>query len=336
MPRVSIAVVGAVLLAQPASAATLRSFTVGDWAAGAYSNDTTKEFNHCAGMGRYGSGISMIFAISRDFHWSMSFAHPAWRLRPGSAFDITFTVDDMAPITAQARAISPQVVEVELDGSGELFARFRRGYVLRVAAASQTFNFNLTGTSQLLPALLACAANRGAAVQTAANPFAPAAKPGGASLPHDAGATAEATALAANLLSAAGIQGFTLLGPNDRPEIKGDARWLQGDILGTINVMPYVPPGEFKNIPAYLIGNDAKACKGTFFSGAVPDDTVEIGRVFTTCQRSADDTSTVYYLVVPRRAGGAYLIATFAAGSEKPAKEADAQMRSAVFKAFAH
>jgi hypothetical protein len=97
-----------------------------------------------------------------------------------------------------------------------------------------------------------------------------------------------------------------------------------------------VPPGEFKNIPAYLIGNEAKACKGTFFSGAVPDDTTEIGRVFTTCQRSGDDTSTGYYLAVPQRAGGAYLIATYSAGSEQPAKEADAQLRAVVFKALAH
>ena len=107
--------------------------------------------------------------------------------------------------------------------------------------------------------------------------------------------------MAANLLSAAGIRGFTLLGPGDRPEFKGDARWVQGDILGTINVMTYLPPGELKNIPAYLIGNEAKACKGTFFSGAIPDDTVEIGRVFTTCQVGGD-TSTGYYLAVPRGA----------------------------------
>jgi hypothetical protein len=246
----------------------------------------------------------------------------------------------MQPIRAKARAVKALFVEVALDESSELFARFRRGRVLRVAGADQVFSFNLTGTSQLLPALLTCAANRGSATQMATNPFEPRAGKSTPTNPSDgapdrARETAEATALAANLLSAAGIQGFTLLGPGDRPEFKGDARWMQGDILGTINVILNLPAGEFKNIPAYLIGNNAKACKGTFFSGAVPDETVEIGRVFTTCQVGGD-TSTEYYLVVPRRAGGAYLIATYSAGSEKPAKEADAQLRSAVFKALAH
>ncbi len=319
-----------------APAATLRQFKVGDWSAGAYSNDSTREFSHCAASGIYGSGISVVFAINRDFHWSMGFAHPGWKLRPGEVFDVAFTVDDMQPIMAKARTVKNLLVEVDLDDSSELFARFRRGRVLRVAAASQVFSFTLTGTSQLLPALLACAANRGSATPVASNPFATRAVKSNAAnsgTPDRARETAEATALAANLLSAAGITGFTLLGPSDRPEIKGDARWLQGDVLGTININPNVPPGEFKNIPAYLIGNDAKACKGTFFSGAIPDDAAEIGRVFTTCQVDGD-TSTAYYLAVPRRAGGAYLIATFSDGSEKPAKEADAQLRSVVLEAL--
>ena len=62
---------------------------------------------------------------------------------------------------------------------------------------------------------------------------------------------------------------------------------------------------------------------------------MEIGRVFTTCQVGGD-TSTSYYLVVPRRAGGAHLIATFSSGSEKPAKDVDAQVRSVVFKTLQH
>jgi len=326
------------LLPCAAPAATMRNFKVGDWTAGAYSNDSTREFSHCAAVGMYGSGISVVFSINRDFHWSMGFAHPGWKLGEGEVFDIAFTVDDMQPIMAKAHAVKNLLVEVYLDESSELFARFRRGRVLRVAGANQVFTFNLTGTSQLLPALLACAANRGSATQTASNPFEPRAakstrsRPSGGP-PDRARETAEATALAANLLSAAGITGFTLLGPSDRPEIKGDARWLQGDVLGTININPNVPPGEFRNIPAYLIGSGAKACRGTFFSGAIPDDAAQIGRVFTTCQVGSD-TTTSYYLVVPRRAGGAYLIATISGGSEKPAKEVDAQLRSVVFKAI--
>jgi hypothetical protein len=323
------------LLASPASAATMRTFSIGSWLGGAYTNDTTNAFNHCAASGSYASGITVTFAISQNFNWSMGFAHPAWRLQRGSVFDIAFTVDDTPPIIAKATALSAIVVEVPLDDSAELFARFRRGYVLRVAAASQVFSFNLTGTSQLLPALLTCAQNRGTVVRMASNPFdVKSSSSSGSNALQDAGAKAEATALAANLLSAAGVQGFTLLNPAEYPEIKGDARWIQGATFGTLNIYPKVTREELKNISAYLIGGDAKACKGTFFSGAIPDSAAApFGRVFTTCQ-TGDNTLTSYYLAAPRKAGGAYVISTISLGPEKPAKEADSLLRSAVFKAL--
>jgi hypothetical protein len=267
----------------------------------------------------------------------MGFVHPSWKLRPGAVFDIAFTVDDMQPIMAKARALNATAVEVDLEDSRELFARFRRGQLLRVAAASQVFSFNLTGTSQLLPALLTCAANRGAATQTATNPFET--RPGkssGSNASADPNAKAEAIAVAANLLSAAGIQGFTLLGPTEYPDFQGDARWIHGDTLGSMTVVPSVPPGELKNLPAFLIGRDAKACKGTFFSGAIPDDdSTTLARVFTTCQ-SGNESVTAYYLAAPRKAGGVYVIGTFSRGSETPAKEADTQLRSVVLKALTH
>jgi len=336
--HISVVVAAIVSLTCAASAATMRNFKVGDWIAGAFSSDSTREFSHCAATGTYRSGISVIFAINRNFHWSMGFVHPSWTLRPGAVFDIAFTVDEMQPIMAKARALNAMAVEVDLEDSSELFARFRRGQVLRVAAASQVFSFNLTGTSQLLPSLLTCAANRGAATQMAANPFET--KPGkssGSNPSADPNTKAEAMAVAANLLAAAGIQGFTLLGPNEHPEFPGDARWMLGDdTMGAINVFPTAPQKELKSLPAWLIGRGAEACKGTFFSGAIPDDDASsLARVFTMCQ-VGNDGYTVYYLGAPRRAGGVYLITTMSRGSEKPAKETDTQLRSVVLKALAH
>jgi hypothetical protein len=266
----------------------------------------------------------------------MGFSHPAWRLQRGSVFDIAFTVDDMSPITTRATAVGANMVEVQLDESSELFARFRRGHTLRVAAASQVFSFDLTGSSQLLPALLTCAQNRGVIVQTASNPFEATSNNSRSTNADEGKLLAEVTALAANLLSAAGIQGFTLLGPNDYPDIKGHARWIHGATFGALDVYPKVTPEQMKNISAYLITMGAKACKGTFFSGAIPDDTTTgLGRVFTTCQTD-DKPMTTYYLALPRKAGGIYLMATISLESEKPAKEADSVLRSAAFKTLAH
>lgn len=319
------------------SAAPLRNFRVGEWFAGAYSKDSTGEFSHCGASATYKSGISTVFAISKNLTWSMGFYNPAWRLSPKSTYDIAFTVDDMSPILAKAVAIDPSQVEVALQDSSELFARFRRGYLLTVAAADQVFRFNLTGTSQLLPVLLRCAAQNGNP-GIVANPFEKSrpvvekTKPTVAPASDRSAERAEATTLVANLLSQAGIQGFVLLDPNELPSIKADAKWRAGDLFGTITVAPDILPTQISEVPATLIGRDAKACKGTFLSGAIQDEPKNsFARIFTTCN-DGKDTVTVYYLAVPRKAGGAYIMTTATVGLETPAKEADSNIRTAVYK----
>ena len=242
----------------------------------------------------------------------------------------------MPPIAAKAYAISAEHVTVPLQDSTELFARFRRGNVLRVAAADQVFSFNLTGTSQLLPILLRCALQNGnPAIVT--NPFEKSrpivekAKP--STTPADRSAErAEATILAANLLSQAGIQGFVLLDQSELPDVKADAKWRSENLFGTITVVPDIQPSQISEVPSVLIGGAAKACKGTFLSGAIPDESKNsFARIFTTCN-NGKDTTTVYYLAVPRKAGGAYIMTTAAVGSEVPAKEADSNIRTAAYK----
>ena len=267
----------------------------------------------------------------------MGFVSPTWRLSTGSAYDIAFTVDDMPSISAKAVALGRNHVAVTLQDSSELFARFRRGNVLRVATADRIFSFNLTGTSKLLPVLLRCAMQNGNP-EIDTNPFEKSrplvekARPTTTRASDRSAERAEATILAANLLSQAGIQGFVLLDQNELPDVKADAKWRSENLFGTITVVPDIQPSQINEVPSVLIGGAAKACKGTFLSGAIQDEPKNsFARIFTTCN-NGKDTTTVYYLAVPRKAGGAYIMTTAAVGSEVPAKEADSNIRTAVYK----
>jgi len=322
-----------ILWTQGTYAAEIRNFKIGAWHAGAYTATSSREFSHCAATASYKSGILVTFSISRNFVWSMGFSNSAWNLVPGSEFDIGFTVDDMPPIFAKAMALHASRIDVTLDDSVELFKRFQRGYLLKVATTKTVFQFDLKDTSKLLPTLLYCAQQKGASPAVASsNPF----EGKGTSTPRkddDAATIAEANIFAANLLSLAGVSNFTLLGPTEHTNIKGQARWYDGSTFGTINVFPSATPGEIKEIGAILIGRDARECKGTYLSGAIPEDgRGAAARVFTTCQ-VGEKPITAYYLAVRRKAGGAYLISTISLGSEAPAKERDSMLRSAVFKA---
>jgi hypothetical protein len=224
-----------------------------------------------------------------------------------------------------------------LIGFGEDGARFRefsRGHQLRVAAANEVFTFDLTDTAKLLPALLNCVTQQISPIAVTAS-----AHRGPGAGPHSPELRAEATVIAANLLSQTGISGFRIATPGEFPELKADAVWTAPDVMGTINIMAAAAQKDLDNIRSMVIGSEAKGCKGMFFSGSIPDDGKEqLIRVFTTCQEK-EASATIYTLAVPRKAGGIYILRTMTAAgasaqAEKPAKEADAGIRKAVFTAL--
>jgi hypothetical protein len=317
-----------------ASAELMYNFPVGTWAAGAYTKQNSRQFNHCAASASYNSGILMSFSVSRAFAWSMAFAHPSWRLTHGQSYDIAFTVDQMSPLRARAFAVGPNLVEVPLADSTELFQRFRQGYQLRVGAAGQVFAFNLTGTSQVLPALLRCVqANLQPAGTTtiAANPFAAPApantrgqRSNGTGQERPAAYRAEALSLAANILGSAGIVGFQIA------EGDGfvDAFWRANHLFGMVRIEPKDPPSL---ISAGMIAVDAAGCKSKFASGSIPASENDVPRMFTKCG-DGDQGYTVFYFILPRKAGGHYVIGTGASGGEDPAKQVESDIRQATLK----
>lgn len=316
----------ATCLASPADAATVRNFNVAGWNASVHT-DRGGAFSHCASSSKYKSGISVIFSVNKNMRWTVGFMHPDWKYNVGDTFPIAFTIDDMKPISDRVTAFAASGVRLEADDSAELFKRFRLGNRLRVATVQRVFEFNLTGTNEMLTSLAACAYAKGRVNGTppmASNPFAPpeAARPRQADGAASATLRVEATAFAANLLSAANITGYRLLGPDEPPKVKGDARWIvPGKELGIVKILPGLKKEEQKAFGADLISEDARQCTGKFASGSMPDDEKGIARAFTICDLG-EAILSMYYFTLPRPAGGAYVIATGSFGGEEAAAQA--------------
>jgi hypothetical protein len=151
--------------------ATLSTFMVGNWSAGAYSVAGSMAFDHCAASAEYKSGITLIFAVSRTFQWSMGLYNSSWQLSQGSTYQITYAVDGSGPTIAKAVALGPSQVEIPLAPNVTLFQRFMHGNQLSVNAASQNFLFDLTRTIELLPDLLRCVENYVGQAPPSNNPF---------------------------------------------------------------------------------------------------------------------------------------------------------------------
>jgi len=155
--RAIVAVLCVMAAATPSNArGPYGSISVGNWQGGAYTNDNSGAFTHCAAGTTYQSGIYFVVSIGENGSWRLGFAHEGWRLTAGEAFPLALTFDGQPAFNVQGMPIGAKLVNVELPLNSSLIGQFRKAKVMTAFAQGQLFQFNLNQTAQLLPALLNC------------------------------------------------------------------------------------------------------------------------------------------------------------------------------------
>lgn len=145
-----------------ADAAQMTRFKSGNWSGGAYSNDSTGRFSHCAASASYKSGILLLFSVDKNLKWKMGFAKSGWNLRRGDNYPVSYRIDRFRIYRGQAQAINNRLATVKLPGSrANVFNQMRRGRLLSVATKTDVLKFSLNGTSRMLSSLLRCAERYG-------------------------------------------------------------------------------------------------------------------------------------------------------------------------------
>ncbi len=154
------AIVAALCLVVVSSTSSARgpygSINVGNWHGGAYTNDQSGSFSHCAAGATYQSGIYFVVSVGEDYSWRLGFAHENWQLTPGQAFALALTFDGRPAINVQGLPIGSRLVNVDMPANSSLIAQFRKAKVMTAFAQGQLFQFDLTHTAQLLPSLVNC------------------------------------------------------------------------------------------------------------------------------------------------------------------------------------
>lgn len=348
----AVATVTASLLATaPGSAATIQTYKVANWDLGAYTNNNTGRFSHCAASGRYRNGLTLIFSVTWSLDWGISFLNPEWNIREGRVLDIDFRIDGGRVNTASARAVSSRQIVAKLPDSADLFNQFRYGSRLIVSINDgKPVPFNLSDTNAMLTEVLRCANRHKGYVDRSGTRLGenerdnslrdnslrdnrvtrmpdgnddslragrqPAQTP--SSTPALAPTTesrAEATEIATNILRRANFdfefQKPDQLTPNLRD--KYDVVWRADGMLGTLRILSGSRETTVDKIRGELIASDAGTCKGKFASGAVPGMTGSQSQtIYTSCEGQAN--WSVYYIAVPRRKGGIYLLGVAGTG----------------------
>ena len=130
------------------------TINVGGWKGGAYSNDSTGEFSHCAAGSTFGSGISLIVGQNASNAWLLSFASPNFRLNKGQTvpIDVVFDGQEQAKLfaTANNNIMATAILPPNVARS------FQKASLMVAVSGRTTMQFNLTSTGPLIAVLASC------------------------------------------------------------------------------------------------------------------------------------------------------------------------------------
>ncbi|MDN5002948.1 S1C family serine protease [Bradyrhizobium sp. GCM10027634] len=127
---------------------------VGNWVGGAFSNDETGAFSHCAATAPYANGVILVVSQNAAGTWSLAFASPSYHFNKGenAAIDVTFDGQEQARLYATAYRPDMLTAVMPLN----VVRTFQRASLMVATAGRAALNFDLTSTGPVIAALANC------------------------------------------------------------------------------------------------------------------------------------------------------------------------------------
>jgi S1-C subfamily serine protease len=131
------------------------TITIGNWIGGAFSNDQTRAFSHCAATAPYANGIILVVGQDASGSWLLSFASPGFRFNKGDSapIDVVFDGQEQARLFATANASNSVTAMLPLN----VARTFQKASLMVVTTnGSKPLQFALTSTAPVMAAIANC------------------------------------------------------------------------------------------------------------------------------------------------------------------------------------
>jgi S1-C subfamily serine protease len=139
-----------------AAAGPFGNIHVGNWTGGAFSNDQTGAFSHCAATTPYANGVILVVSQNADGSRVLGFASPAYHFNKGESLPIDVTFDGTTQARLFATATTSQLLSSVMPPN--VAHMFQKASLMVASAGRTNLSFNLTSTGVLLSVLANCAA----------------------------------------------------------------------------------------------------------------------------------------------------------------------------------
>lgn len=326
------------------------SINVGNWKGGAYTNDQTGDFSHCAAGVGYDSGIYFMVTIDQGAGWSLGLHNPKWTLTKNQEFRMALTFDGQRPFNVQGSALSENLIRVPMPVDSMLIAQFRKAKGMTAFTQGQLFQFKLDQTGVLLPTLANCVAvvkqqgiaNAGdfsvklAPKMAAAPPVAT----GGSMRPNSpqnlsSEMQIEAIELASNFILKTTLHNPRVLSRSETPiaVASAGAAWRSDEAIGFVRIIPPKEGVKGLDVASTVVAMDAHDCKGKFASGRTSElvDSDVVFRGFSSCDDSGGARISQYF-IVSRKKGGFVLFSVVTSMETEEARAVAKEERLADFR----
>jgi S1-C subfamily serine protease len=146
----------AAIISSALAAGPYGNIKIGGWVGGAFTDDKTGAFSHCAATTAYASGIILVIGQNSANSWLLGFASPAFSFTTGQSIpiDVIFDGQSAARIFANANSKIMMTAILPLNVARTL----QRSSLMAATTGGNTYQFNLTSTGPLLPVLANCVA----------------------------------------------------------------------------------------------------------------------------------------------------------------------------------
>ncbi|MBR0823353.1 S1C family serine protease [Bradyrhizobium liaoningense] len=130
------------------------SVNVGNWIGGAFTNDETGAFSHCAATTPYANGVILVVGQNAAGSWILSFASPSYRFKQGenAAIDVIFDGQEQARLFATAN--QPNMLSSVMPAN--VVRTFQKASLMVATSGRTVLNFDLTSTGPVIAALANC------------------------------------------------------------------------------------------------------------------------------------------------------------------------------------
>jgi S1-C subfamily serine protease len=130
------------------------SVNVGNWVGGAFSNDETGAFSHCAATAPYANGVILVVGQNSGGSWILSFASPSYRFKQGenAAIDVIFDGQEQARLFATAN----QTNMLSSVMPANVVRTFQKASLMVATSGRTVLNFDLTSAGPVIAALANC------------------------------------------------------------------------------------------------------------------------------------------------------------------------------------